>query len=190
MYKAHLYPIIDSSFADLPGNRLYCTEEAAEEIRKKISRLPLEAVHLLGSGDRHHISLFWLERIARPFTLIFYDNHPDNQEPAFCEGLLSCGSWVLQAGKLPLCKRILWNPAEYPEGEHIYLSVDLDVLSPEYARTNWDQGNMTIGELTGHIRQIKDRCSIIGVDICGGLDGDPDACKTAQDAISDIFSRD
>lgn len=188
MYKALFYQIIDSNFADLPGSRLYCTEEAAEEIRKRISGLPLEAVHILGSGDWHHVSLFWLERIKCPFTLVLFDNHPDDQESAFCKDMLSCGSWVLQARKLPSCRKVLWNPVDIPEGCDVYLSVDLDVLSPAYARTNWDQGNMTLEQLAGAIRLIKDRCRIIGVDVCGGLDGDPDACKTAQDAITDIFS--
>ena len=188
MCKALFYPIIDSSFTDLPGSRLYCSDEAAEEIRASISALPLQAVHLLGSGDRHHISLFWLERINRPFTLILFDNHPDDQEPALGAGMLSCGNWVARARELPLCRAVLWNPAVLPEEEDVYLSVDFDVLSPAYARTNWDQGDMPLDELTGSIMQLKEKCRIIGVDVCGGLDGDPDACRAAQDAVSDIFS--
>lgn len=54
----------------------------------------------------------------------------------------------------------------------VYLSIDKDVLSQEYARTNWDQGEMELSTLEEILQWIKTRNRIIGVDICGEF---PDA---------------
>lgn len=51
----------------------------------------------------------------------------------------------------------------------IYLSIDKDVLSEEYARTNWDQGKMEFSVLKEILQWLKSRNRIIGVDICGEL---------------------
>ena len=182
-----LFPVI-SDFSEFPGSRLYCSEETAGRIRKEISAIPLHAIHLLGTGDWHYVSLFWLERIDRPFTLVLFDNHPDDQPCAFGEELLSCGSWVRDAVKLPFCKGVLWNPESATTDDEVYISIDLDVLSPEYARTNWDQGGMTIPDLLGRLREFRRRCGIIGVDICGGLPDDSRVNAEAENAISGIFS--
>ncbi|KGI77752.1 arginase family protein [Oleiagrimonas soli] len=47
----------------------------------------------------------------------------------------------------------------------IYLSIDKDVLSPEDARTNWDQGCMREDDLHAAIRDLRGR--IVGSDITG-----------------------
>jgi len=47
----------------------------------------------------------------------------------------------------------------------IYLTVDKDVLSPEDAHTNWDQGVMRLSELQSVIEMIQPR--IIGSDVTG-----------------------
>jgi arginase family enzyme len=48
-----------------------------------------------------------------------------------------------------------------------YLSIDKDVLDTEWARTNWDQGKMTLQMLESWLRQVFERVRVIGVDICG-----------------------
>lgn len=53
----------------------------------------------------------------------------------------------------------------------VYLSIDKDVLSEEYARTNWDQGEMNLTTLTEIIRWIGEQFEVLGVDICGELPG-------------------
>src|SRR2546423_6924446 len=30
-----------------------------------------------GSGDFHHLSALWIRRLAEPFVLVSFDNHPD-----------------------------------------------------------------------------------------------------------------
>ncbi len=163
--------VIPSDFSALEGTNCYCSEESAAQIRRAISGLPLSAVHMIGTGDYHYITLFWLERIREPFSLVLFDNHPDDQPSAFSPDTLSCGSWVAEARKLPYCIGTHRLPGACGEtaGQPVYISIDLDVLSRDYARTDWDQGTMTLDELVGYILEIKKAARIIGVDICGGL---------------------
>lgn len=199
--------VIQSDFSTLEGTNCYCSEESAAQIRQAISGFPLSAVHMIGTGDYHYITLFWLERIREPFSLVLFDNHPDDQPSAFSPGTLSCGSWVAEARKLPNCIGTYWlsGLAERQPGKSVaarglvngrgpsvslggmsvakilpgclagctgkpvYVSIDLDVLSRDYARTDWDQGSMTLEELSGAILELKKSSQIIGVDICGGL---------------------
>ena len=51
--------------------------------------------------------------------------------------------------------------------EPVYISVDKDVLSPDYATTNWDQGSLTLFELKRLLSIILQNERVIGVDICG-----------------------
>jgi arginase family enzyme len=56
---------------------------------------------LFGSGDFHHLTALWLRRIAGPFTLISFDNHPDwdTRPPRW-----GCGTWINRALELPMLR--------------------------------------------------------------------------------------
>ena len=181
------YPQIDSDFSRIEGTSCYCSDEAAGQIRQAVAALPLHAVHLLGSGDCHYVSLFWLERIAGPFSLVLLDNHPDDQCTAFGGDILSCGSWVAEARKLPSCKETIWirDVADFklPTEQSVYLSIDLDVLSRAFACTNWDQGTMSLPQLCGIIKRLREERSIIGADICGGI-SESQGAKTCDLALN------
>ena len=49
----------------------------------------------------------------------------------------------------------------------IYISIDKDVLSPYYARTNWSQGTMTADILKRLLLEMFLHQRVIGVDLCG-----------------------
>ena len=51
----------------------------------------------------------------------------------------------------------------------IYVSVDLDVLTTEYARTDWDQGRMTLAQLEAAVLRATAGHRLLGADVCGGL---------------------
>ena len=94
-------------FSHLTGCSCYCDEEAAGILRKEIRELPAEGIHFLDSGNYHYMSLFWLEKIDRPFRLVLFDNHTDMQPPAF-GGLLSCGGWAAEALEtVPALKEVI-----------------------------------------------------------------------------------
>lgn len=166
---------INSDFSALEGTNCFCSADSADRIRRAVAELPLHAFHEIGTGDYHYQTLFWLERVLKPFSLVLFDHHPDDQAGAFGAELLSCGSWVADARKLPLLRADRWirDAADFPTLDSlpelpVYISIDLDVLSKEFARTDWDQGDMTLDELTEAIRTLMDTHRIIGVDLCGG----------------------
>lgn len=178
-------------FSSLEGTFCYCSAESARRIREKLSLFPLRALHLLGSGDYHYVSLFFLERVKVPFELLLFDNHPDDQPAAFGEDLLSCGSWVRNARRLRMLKASchIRHAGELDLATDnalpVYLSIDIDVLSEKYARTGWNQGDMSPDELFASLSSIAASRDILGVDLCGGLSGtqagtDADRAKNAR----------
>lgn len=194
---------IFSDYRQIDGSRCYCSEDAGNEIRNLISDLPLHAVHFIGTGDFHYQTLFWLERIDRPFSLLLLDNHPDDQPGAFGAELLSCGNWVARARELPLLQCSAWirkaddfRDGILPDGLPVYISVDLDILSTEFAHTDWDQGGMSLTELTSLLEKAVQQHpgKIIGVDICGGIspekggtDADMELNAAAGNAVAAVF---
>ncbi len=177
------------NLTDLDGTECYCDPQSAALIRSRIAASAGDGpqspgIHWLDGGDYHYASLFWLERIARPFTLVLIDNHPDDQPGAFGGDLLSCGGWVAEArGTLPLLKDTIWirdagQETVLPDLP-VYLSIDKDVLSRDYARTNWDQGVMTLPQLKEIVRAIASCHEILGIDVCGELSASKGA--TADD---------
>lgn len=81
-------------------------------------------------------------------------------------------------------KKVLWQDVlqavweKLDETLPVYLSLDKDVLSEKYARTNWDQGELSLPLMKELLEDICGRFSVIGADICGLL---PDA-PTWQEA--------
>ena len=145
-------------FLGLEETRCYCSRHSADIIRAALAPYGPGGIHWLDSGDYHYVSLLIQEMIAEPYSLVLFDNHPDDQAGAFGQELLSCGSWVSEARRLPNWRK---------EADNVYISIDKDVLSRDYARTDWDQGNMTLDELFASIKDISLKYRIIGADICG-----------------------
>jgi len=193
---------VDSDFSRLEGTNCYCSEESGCAIRQAISGLPLCAIHRIGTGDYHYISLFWAERIPEPFVLVLFDNHPDDQPDAFGEDILSCGSWVGKVRELPMCVGTIWydgagvrhisgNPNATSKA---YLSIDLDILSAKYASTDWDQGDLSLDSLSSLILGVMEEYEVAGVDICGGLTPEKGASSAdialnaaAEEALVKLF---
>ena len=153
-------------------------------------------VHFIDNGNYHYMSKIWTDKIAESFTLVVFDHHPDMQEPRFGD-ILSCGGWVkkvLDENKFidnvviigvadHLVKEIRSEIASFIcESEianhtfHIphftsplplYISIDKDALSTDYAATNWDQGSLSLEHMKAIISAIAKDRKIIGVDICG-----------------------
>ena len=51
----------------------------------------------------------------------------------------------------------------------LYISIDKDVLSEEFARTDWSQGDMTLETLLSILEESIRGREIAGIDICGEL---------------------
>ena len=168
-------------FRDLDGTMCFCSDESAEQIRRRLDP-SVASHHWIDTGDYHYLTYFFLERLTEPFTLVLLDNHPDDQASAFGGDLLSCGGWVRTASeRLPLLRRVVSIGTTVPVeaaaqvlrevvrgGGAFYLSVDKDILSKEYARTDWSQGSMTLPQLLDLLDLLRGT-RWLGVDICGGL---------------------
>lgn len=153
----------------IQGSCCYCDPEAEEAIREALQPFPAGGVHWIDSGDYHYLSKLWMEKISEPFALSLFDNHPDDQLTAF-GSILSCGSWVRSAREgLPFMKADYLNTADIPGCLPLYLSIDLDYLSRDYARTDWDQGTASLDELLQKLSVLCSGHRIIAVDICGGI---------------------
>lgn len=187
--------------SDIPGTDLYCTDEAREEIRRRIAPFGPRGIHFLDSGNYHYVTELFARQIQEPYVLVLFDHHTDMQMPLISE-LLSCGSW---AGDLirtdpRLQQLLLIGPEQSALAQlqpellqkvvavsiqdlqedrareqmrrirtdlPVYLSIDKDVLDHCSARTNWDQGEMSLRTLEELIGGIFARMQVIGVDICG-----------------------
>ena len=70
-----------------------------------------------------------------------------------------------------------------PDDLPLYISIDKDALSTEYALTDWDQGNMTLNEM-GTILTATRSHELLGADICGdsrtAVDNSLNAASTAS----------
>jgi arginase family enzyme len=77
-------------------------EEFYREAQKELAPFVL-----YGSGDFHHLTALWVRRVAEPFVLLSFDNHPDwdIRPPRWC-----CGSWVNRALELPQVEKVsVWG---------------------------------------------------------------------------------
>lgn len=199
--------ISEIDLSEMSGVNCYCSDEAAVILRERASEAGYRGIHLLGSGNYHYLSLFFLELIKEDFSLLLIDHHPDCEKGAFEDGdssILSCGNWVRVAKKkVKNLKKaycfgtdeglfsealrddpsiqgfvfLIKDPSEIEKGLPLYLSIDKDALSQEFCVTDWDQGDMSFSTLSGFLKETGKEHFIIGADICG---------NTMRPASSDI----
>jgi len=151
-----------------------------------LSRLPFVArVHVLGITSRDVEAAHGWENHVR--------NLRSGKVRYWCVGRNL--DWMKRLGiehsrSFPSMQVLLKVFGEYivTTAEPVYLSIDKDVLAPEDAHTNWDQGVMRLAELQAAIAMLKGR--IVGSDVTGevsvyryqsrfkrllsGLDGQPE----------------
>lgn len=197
-YKDYPHKLFDDKA--LCGVRGYMDDKARKYLLEEIKeRSNLSSIHLLDSGNYHHLSRVYLDLIKEPYNLVVYDNHTDMQYSAF-GNILSCGSWIADAYEtlhnlnkiivvgakssyIEECafnkdKRVIFADSisdVYLESLlPIYISIDKDVLSANEFISDWDQGNMSLAVLKKEMEFLIGRFRIIGTDICGEPDNSDD----------------
>ncbi|MCK0196738.1 arginase [Ancylobacter sp. 6x-1] len=55
----------------------------------------------------------------------------------------------------------------------VWITIDKDVLGPDEALTNWDQGELPLACVEAAIRHLARECEIVGADICGDYNPAP-----------------
>lgn len=197
-YKDYPHKLFDDKA--LCGVRGYMDDEARKYLLEEIKeRSSLTSIHLLDSGNYHHLSRVYLDLIKEPYNLVVYDNHTDMQFSAF-GNILSCGSWIADAYEsLDYLKKIIIigasskyiddcafnkdervifadsiNEVSLGNELPIYISVDKDVISENEFISDWDQGSMSLAVLKKEMEFLIDRFRVIGTDICGEPDNSDD----------------
>lgn len=189
----------------IPGTNCYCDDAAKEVLQKRLANVPVNALHFMDSGNYHYLSYFFLERIKEDFALVLFDRHPDFQMPSFGD-ILSCGGWVKNAwddfknlkkvymvgvdeglfyglNDVPAEVELLkpQNISAISNELPIYISIDKDALSVEYAACDWDQGDLSLTDLLKVLDELK-RLRILGVDVCGEKKENPTAEETKKNS--------
>ena len=190
--------IIIQDVSDIPGTNCYLDEDAKTLIVDKYKEIGYKGLHILGSGNYHYLTYLWLSKIGQDFSLLTFDNHPDMQNPAFGD-ILSCGSWVLaanndyknlkhiyicgaddnhieQEGPYPENVYFIKDTSEIDDAYPLYVSIDKDVLGYKFAKTDWDQGVMTLDELCLNLKMLGYK-NILGIDICGDTKTEPEGSE-------------
>ena len=76
----------------------------------------------------------------------------------------------------------------------LYISIDKDVLAPDHAATNWDQGSLSLEQMKNIISAFAQGRKILGVDICGerahDFTGDEQHTVQEADALNNELNRD
>ena len=190
--------------SDISGTNMYCTDDAAEEIKRRLEEYSPNGVHFIDSGNYHYMTEFFVEKLDFKFSLVLFDYHNDMQIPMI-HSFTRCGDWAREVleNNDNLEQLILIGPSQKSideiDGiskekfdklvcvslrdleEHqaeekleciksdvpIYISIDKDVLSNCYARTNWSQGEMSVELLKKILKRFLTEHDIIGADICG-----------------------
>jgi hypothetical protein len=101
--------------------------------------------------------------------------YPWRRPPSFVWGRFGSGASFRQKGHYLVWRNLAdedWplffeEVAARAPTEAIWLTIDKDVLRPQDAATNWDQGEMPLAALLAAIRVIGRKRRIVGADICG-----------------------
>ena len=163
--------------SDISGTNMYCTDDAADEIKRRLEGYSPNGVHFIDSGNYHYMTEFFVEKLEGKFSLVLFDYHNDMQVPMI-HSFTSCGDWAREVleNNDNLEQLILIGPSQkniddidgiskekfdklvcislrdleekvaeeklelIKNDVPLYVSIDKDVLSKHYAKTNWSQG--------------------------------------------------
>lgn len=192
-------PYASADVAGIEGTHCYCDETAEagilDGVRRKSGCCGMEraipSVRFIGSGDYHYITCLLAQDIGEPFSLVLMDHHRDDQAPAL-GNVLSCGGWVSELrARNPQLEEVLTIgpegcPQDIPEGwleerkgKNVYVSLDKDIMGPQYAVTGWSQGTHTLDNVKGMLERIlKSGVRLIAVDVCG--ETAPENCQAVN----------
>lgn len=190
--------------SNISGTNMYCTDDAADEIKRRLEEYSPKGVHFIDSGNYHYMTEFFVEKLEGKFSLVLFDYHNDMQVPMI-HSFTSCGDWAREVleNNDNLEQLILIGPSQkniddidgiskekfdklvcislrdleekvaeeklelIKNDVPLYVSIDKDVLSKHYAKTNWSQGKMSVELLKKILKRFLVDHDIIGADICG-----------------------
>ena len=142
----------------------------------------VQSVTLIGVAD--HLAEEIREELSQAGDANILDKVTFIKESELCE-IAAPTSFSRTPTSFSRMRESLRSPTESGMTEgRIYISIDKDALSTDYAATNWDQGSLTLERMKAIISAFAQSRKIIGVDICGerARDFAGDERFTAQEA--------
>lgn len=190
------YPHEEIDFQQMRHVNLYCENESLKLLRRRLQKRSHKGITFIGSGNYHYLTYLFLKEIEKPFTLVLFDNHPDLgtecetllscgswvsyalKDIPFLQQVVIIGPTSVLRDQInhhqvtlfpfknnhPYSIKSILSAIHTP---NVYISIDKDVLNPNEATTNWDQGVMTLASLTDCLKVILSCKQVEGVDICG-----------------------
>ncbi|HLW35608.1 MAG TPA: hypothetical protein VKS98_08105 [Chthoniobacterales bacterium] len=68
-------------------------------------------------------------------------------------------------------------------GANVYVTIDMDCLSPDEAKTNWENGRFSVSDLEWALAKLREQTDIVAGDICGAY-SKPDYARWTQEFAS------
>ena len=102
--------------------------------------------------------------------------YPWHHAPSRVFGRIGSGEGHERRGKWQLWRNVgaeAWEGflagllASLPRSDRLWLTIDKDVLRPEEAATNWDQGEMPLAALLAALQRLCGSGRVFGADVCG-----------------------
>lgn len=157
-----------------PGNYHYVTYVLLSELRRPFALVLFDHHTDLAPGDEiPYLSCgSWVSHALETLPLmkrvvIIGANVPDR---GWTDGLPGKVTVIpeQEARRMPaesIARAVRSSASDLP----LYISVDKDVLDPDNAVTDWDQGSMTLRQLLDVIRELKRILPLEGADVCGEM---------------------
>lgn len=86
-----------------PAIRCLPAKQSTDDLDRAVSASRPGWLSMFGSGDFHHVTASLLKRFSEPLSVVVFDHHSD----WIGWSILPCGSWLLEALKLPNVVRIV-----------------------------------------------------------------------------------
>jgi len=99
-------------------------------------------------------------------TRVFLRRVPENRSIRLSRAALSSViNW--RELKTEGLRDVLLSVIKMLDTKKVYVSIDKDCLKKDHSLTNWEEGRLTLDELLGALRLIKENLDIVGLDITG-----------------------
>ncbi|MEN9443540.1 MAG: hypothetical protein RIS47_430 [Bacteroidota bacterium] len=116
---------------------------------------------ILSCGSWVDWALRKLPRLKKVLIIGVQDSHASLISPDFSD-LVQCIPHSQLSDTDLITKALSYLPTQA-----CYLSIDKDVLLPQYASTNWDQGILSLDSLLYYISIVQSHSQILSADVCG-----------------------
>jgi len=161
---------------DILPPRLHCGSWVTQALRRpNVKKVVLVGVSshdiscpYIHSGNLHALKDDRLEiyPAIHASTRVFFRQVPDNRSVSVRRGLLSSLITWQELRSTDLTARMS-QVVKQVTPKQVYVSIDKDCLRADASLTNWETGDLRLGELTQLLTLISQELEIVGLDVVG-----------------------